>query len=81
MDFLRHGSGVRWWWKKQVPSATSVASEGTECHRHTVGRVIPWRVARLQSPPPFHPAGKCSLAIGGSKEEGDQQRPEREGGR
>jgi hypothetical protein len=27
-----------------------------ESHRYTVGRVIPWRVARLQSPPPFHPA-------------------------
>ena len=25
--------------------------------RYTVGRVIPWWVARPQSPPPFHPAG------------------------
>ena len=25
-------------------------------HRRTVGRVIPWWVARPQSPPPFHPA-------------------------
>jgi hypothetical protein len=31
-------------------------SEGTGCHRHTVGRVIPCRVASPQSPTPFHPA-------------------------
>jgi hypothetical protein len=29
---------------------------GGRCQRRTWDRVIPWRVARQQSPPPFHPA-------------------------
>jgi hypothetical protein len=39
------------------PLTTSVDRGHRETFsRYTVGRVIPWWVARPQSPPPFHPA-------------------------
>src|SRR5437870_4611468 len=41
--------------KQKTPEAwLDLRSLGTS--RYAVGRVIPWRVARQQSPPPFHPA-------------------------
>jgi hypothetical protein len=52
VDFLRHGSGVRW--HEKAPDHQCV--RGHKRHRRTIGRIIPCRVASPQSPTPFHPA-------------------------
>ena len=85
MRFFRHNSGVRWW--ENRPLATSVDRGRLEKmhHRGTVNRVIPWWVARQQSPPLFHPAGgldrnsnRETREVGEKIEE--QKCPDKEGG-
>src|ERR1700730_7274359 len=45
-----------------VSSPLGVVTQRARYHRRTVGRVIPWRGARQQSPPPFHPT--CGMYLG-----------------
>jgi len=46
--------------------------------RYTVGRIIPWWVARPQSPPPFHPGGGYSEVTEAKQERGVSRGPAQE---
>ena len=54
MDFLRHGSGVRWVLERAALAVDSVRAAVR--HRRALGLAIPCRVASQQSSTPFHQA-------------------------
>src|SRR4029077_8443695 len=67
LDFLRHGSGVRWG-KKRPPSTNVVGGRFGVAHRPTVGRAIPRLGCVPAEPASVSPGDETIPGNGGRKQ-------------